>query len=393
MAKAVGEIVRYPSSEVIDEGIAILDNIGRSALVGATVGLDVESTSVLRAASTAYIDPETTIEPQRQVEFIRSTLGVLTPGTELPDFEGRQWASLWRRAEVNAGLRFMAAPLMDTMDERQRFVENARDRLPNDFTPHRNLTALRAPDAGTVIADLMEDMSPNGRDTVEREGELFVARYASPWEIQELDEAYRRVLVEEGRQRVAEGFRRDLVESGRTVDEEIAGDIPEAYYKSPLRGGPVDRLTYREDALNAGTALVADNGTVVAFNLMDAQQNALRREESMGELFPRISPVATPETHILGEILRQMADKPDMNMTINALNEAAYVRTRSGELEDHPRYVGTLRFRTDSPIEKPDYGHRIGAYARTWESTRTYMAVRDAVPAFILPARTRVIVL
>ncbi len=383
----VGEIRGYPADEIVQRGTLVLDEIGSTALNGGTVELDLVAQSELVAAATVFIDPEAPLEPQTQVEFVRSTLGVLAPGAELPELTGRQWASLWPRAEGNQALRFVAAPVMDRMVDRQGFVERGRRYLPNDFTPHADLTALRAPDMGSVIEELLEDLSPEGRLRVEREGTLYAARYKSPFDDIELEAAYRRMLV-------AEGYRRDLVEAGRTIDEEAAAGVPVALFKSPLRSGPVDRTTYREDMLTAGSAVETANGTVIGMSLLDVQQNAPRQEVTMGDLFPQISPHASQEAHLVGEMIRQMAGKPDRNMTINGVNEYGWAFTGDGKLEGHPRYVGTVRFRTDDPLkdESRDYGHRIGSYARTWESRRNYMAARRAIAATVLPLSSRMVV-
>jgi hypothetical protein len=304
---------------------------------------------VVEEASRHFIAPETEMAPEEQVAFNRNFLRLL--GFEMPKLTHEQELRLFGAAAARPRWRILTAPMLDTHG-RHELVERARRRLPNEFRTDK--LAIRPPDDGTIIRELTETKNLEG--TVSRDGSEYVIRYRTSSGQLLPRSAYLNDLIVRGE--AAAG-------AGGTAWMFLVGDV----------------RTYANDgfpvvlAKDEAEKRMARRATDAEFYARTYQAELLASRLSAGELYKTRWPeFPSTEALIIMILMHNAAREPNRTYDINLANETVHEIIRDGQVDDNPRYLTTVRFRTQD--------RTIGHYARDRLSSRDYFYVRPFVNVF-----------
>jgi hypothetical protein len=309
---------------------------------------------VAEESSRHFIAPEMEIAPEDQIAFNMSFARPL--GLELPKLTDKQRIKLIDAAAEHPTWRILAVPLLDT-SARHDLAERARRRLPNEFNADEPV--IRPPDDRTVIKELTQTKNLEG--IVSREDSQYVIRYrASNCQLLPRS-AYIDDLIT--RQEAVRG-------TDGTVWMFLVGDVRTyANDRFPVRLSKDDadeRIARRE----TDAEFYAET---YPRELLESSMNASELYEIRWREFP------PTEALIVMILMHNAAREPNRTYDINLANEAVHEITRDGRVTDNPRYLTTVRFRTQD--------HRIGHYARDRLSKRDYFYVRPFINAFDVARR------
>lgn len=299
-----------------------------------------------------FIAPGAGIAPEDQLAFNVNFLRVL--GLVVPELTDDQRCKVFGAAAAHPDWRILAVPQLDTRG-RHEVAERARRLLPNDFNTGQPV--IRPPDDGTIIRELTETENLEG--TVSRDGSHYVVRYRSSGGQLLPRTTYIDDLVAQGEAvRAADG----------RVWTFLVGDIRACAndnYPVSLSKGDSDQRLARH---KADTEFYA---RTYADELLAARSNA-------GELYEiRWRELPSTEALIIMVLIHNAAREPNRTYDINLANETVHELTRDGRVAEDPRYLTTVRFRTQDS--------RIGHYARERLSKRDYFYVRPFINAFTTP--------
>jgi hypothetical protein len=304
-------------------------------------------------ASRHFIAPGTKMAPEDQIAFNEGFSGVL--GLEVPKLTHEQRRKLVDAAAAQPGSRILAVPMLDTRG-RHDLAERARRLLPNEFAPDKPV--IRPPDDGTIIRELTETENLEG--TVSRDGSQYVIRYrASNGELLSRS-AYIDDLLERG-----EAIRG----TDGTVWVFLVGDV----------------RTYANDGFPIGLGKdevderIARRKIDPEFYTQTYPGELLASRPDASELYgSRWREFPSTEALIIMVLLHNAAREPNRTYDINLANETVHEITRDERVAESPRYLTTVRFRTQD--------RRIGHYARDCLSRRDYFYVRPFGNAFAVAA-------
>ena len=307
------------------------------------------ASKVAEEVSRHFISPDTEIAPEDQIAFNNNFLGAL--GLEVPELTDQQRLKLFGAAAARPDRRILAVPLLDTHG-RHDIAERARLVLPNEFQPDEPV--IRPPDDGTVIRELTETENLEG--TVSRDGSQYVIRYRAS----------------SGQLLPRSAHIDDLLTSG----EAVSGADGTAWVFAVG-----DVRTYANDGFPVGLG-EAEARRRMARHKIDAefyaetyQDELLASTLNAGELYElQWRDFPATEALIIMILMHNAAREPNRTFDINLANETVHEITPDGQVTQHPRYLTTVRFRTQDG--------RIGHYARQRLSRRDYFYVRPFVNAF-----------
>jgi hypothetical protein len=305
------------------------------------------ASNVAEEATRHFIAPEAVIAPEDQLAFNKSFLRAL--GLEVPEFAHEQQLKIFGAAAAHPDWRILTVPMLDTRG-RHDLAERAR-RLPNKFNPDQPV--IRPPDDGTVIRELTETENLEG--TVNCGGSQYVIRYRSPSGQLLSRSAYIGDLLTRG----------EAVRGGDGITWTFAvGDV-RAYAND---GFPVG-LGKSEAA-----ARMARHESDAEFYAKTYQDELLASRPNASELYEaRWREFPAVETLIIMILMHNAAGNPNRTYDINLANETVHEMTQDGQITENPRYLTTVRFRTQD--------RRIGHYARDRLSRRDYLYVRPFINA------------
>lgn len=295
-----------------------------------------------------FIAPEATVALEDQLAFNENFLRAL--GLQVPKLTDDQQLKLLGASAAHPDWRILAVPMLDTRG-RHDLAERARLRLPNEFSPDQPV--IRPPDDGTVIRELTETENLEG--TVSRDGSQYVIRYRAP----------------SGQLLTRSAYIGDLLARGEAVRG--AGGIAWMFAVGDVR-------TYANDEFPVGLAKSDASARMVRHEsdaefyaktyqdeLLTSRSNASELYETQWREFP------ATETLIVMILMHNAAREPNRTYDINLANETVHEMTRDGQVIENPRYLTTVRFRTQDS--------RIGHYARDRLSRRDYFYVRPFINA------------
>lgn len=304
---------------------------------------------VAEEVSCQFIAPGAAPAPADQLAFNRNFLRAL--GLTVPKLTDEQELKLFGAAAAHPGWRILAAPMLDTAGRRD-LAERARRRLPNEFGPDEPV--IRPPDDGTVIRELTETANLEG--TVSRDGCRYVVRYRAS----------------SGQLLARSAYTGDLLARGEAVRGAdgtawlfAVGDV-RAYAND---GFPV--VLGKDEAFARAARHEVDAefyAETYQDELLASRPNASELYEAQWREFP------ATETLIIMILMHNAAREPNRTYDINLANETVHEMTPDGQVAEDPRYLTTVRFRTQD--------RRIGHYARDRLSRRDYFFVRPFVNAF-----------
>jgi hypothetical protein len=294
-----------------------------------------------------FIAPETAVAPEDQLAFNRDFLCAL--GLEVPNLTHEQQLKLFGAAAAHPDWRILAAPMLDTRG-RHDLAERAR-RLPNQFSPDQPV--IRPPDDGTVIRDLTETENLEG--TVSCDGSQYVIRYRT----------------QSGQLLPRSAYIGDLLTRGEAVR---GGDgVAWMFAVGDVR-------TYANDGFPVGlgkseaAARMTRHERDAEFYARTYQDELLASRPNASELYEtQWREFPATETLIVMILMHNAARDPNRTYDINLANETVHELKRDGRVTENPRYLTTVRFRTQD--------RRIGHYARDRLSRRDYFYVRPFINA------------
>lgn len=294
-----------------------------------------------------FIAPETAVTPEDQLAFNKSFLRAL--GLEVPKLNNEQRLKIFGAAAAHPDWRILAVPMLDTPG-RHDLAERAR-RLPNEFNPDQSV--IRPPDDGTVIRELTETKNLEG--TVNCDGSQYVIRYRTPSGLLLPRSAYIGDLLTRG----------NAVRGGDGIAWMFAlGDVRVCAND----GFPVSL------GKNEVAARMARYESDPEFYAKTYQDELLASRPNASELYAtQWREFPATETLILMILMHNAARDPNRTYDINLANETVHEMTHDGQIIENPRYLTTVRFRTQD--------HRIGHYARDRLSRRDYFYVRPFINA------------
>lgn len=307
------------------------------------------ASKVAEEASHHFIAPETAIAPEDQIAFNRNFLRAL--GLEVPKLTDAQRLKLLGAAAAHPDWRILAVPMLDTPG-RHDLAERARLCLPNEFNPDQPV--IRPPDDGTVIRELTE--AENLEGTVSRDGGQYVIRYRTS----------------SGQLLPRSAYIDDLLTHGEAVSgaDGTAWTFAVGDVRTYANDGFPVKLGKR-DACKRMTRHKID----AAFYEKTYQDELLTSRLNAGELYEtQWREFPSTETLIITILVHNAAREPNLTYDINPANETVHEMTRDGLVAENPRYLTTVRFRTQD--------RRIGHYTRDRLSRRDYFYVRPFVNAF-----------
>lgn len=304
---------------------------------------------VAEEVSRHFIAPETAIAPEDQIAFNKNFLRALD--LEVPKLTDEQQLKLFDAAAAHPDWRILVVPMLDTHG-RHDLAERARLRLPNEFNSDKPV--IRPPDDGTVIRELTETENLEG--TVSRDGTQYVIRYRAS----------------SGQLLPRSAYIGDLLARGEAVSG--AGGIAWIFTVGDVR-------TYANDGFPVGLSKsesrtrIARYKTDKEFYAKTYQDELLASRLNAGGLYEiQWREFPATEALITMILMHNAAREPSRAYDINLANETVHEMTQGGHVAESPRYLTTVRFRTQD--------RRIGHYARDRLSRRDYLYVRPFVNAF-----------
>lgn len=303
---------------------------------------------VVEEASRQFIAADTKIAPEDQLTFNRDFSRSI--GLEVPKLTDEQRLKLFDAAAAQPDWRILAVPMLDTRG-RQDIAERARRVLPNEFGPDNPV--IRPPDDGTVIRELTETENLEG--TVGRDGSEYVIRYRAPG----------------GQLLPRSAYIEDLLGGGAAVSG--ADGMTWMFLVGDVR-------TYANDGFPVGLgraeaeSRITRHGADPEFYAQTYAAELLASRLDAGELYESSwREFPSTEALIVMILMHNAAREPNRTYDINLANETVHEVTQDGRVAESPRYLTTVRFRTQD--------RRIGLYARERLSRRDYFYVRPFVNA------------
>lgn len=305
------------------------------------------ASKVAEEATRHFIGPETVIEPADQLAFNKNFLRAL--GLEVPKLTYEQQLKIFRAAAAHPDWRILSVPMLDTHG-RHDLAERARH-LPNEFDPDQPV--IRPPDAGTIIRELTETENLEGIACCD--GSRYVVRYRTQGGQLLPRSAYIGHLLTRG----------DAVRGGGgTAWIFMVGDV-RVYANDRF---PVDLGKSEAAARMARHESDAEfYAETYQHELLASRPNASKLYEAQWREFP------ATEALIIMILMHNAAREPNRTYDLNPANETVHEMTQDGQLTENPRYLTTVRFRSQD--------HRIGHYARDRLSKRNYFYVRPFINA------------
>lgn len=256
-------------AEVTSRGLEVPGAVGATATQAAGVeadGLNAEQRA-FQGRVGSFLDPEEKVEAGDQLAVTTEFWHKL--GLVTPQLSSEQVAALAAKAEQNPDKRIVPTPLLD-LAGRKAVAERARS-FPGQQLNNR-VDALWAPDTSWLYGKLLADPES---------------------------------VVKEGRD--SYGLR----------------------YKTP-EGEVVGRADYITALKEAGQAVVAEDGTVWAYPVMDVRVNSPRTRDTAANLFEAVNATVAPESLITMQLLHQANGSPNTDWEVDFANEAVYELDKKG---------------------------------------------------------------
>ncbi len=273
----------FEAIEAIRATVPVEDQAGLDAEYATRFGVIGEAVGTVAVAETApapetqlekklpdFLNPDIKLGAKDQLTLMREFWNDL--GYVVPDLSSEQETRLEATVDSSLGSRVVPTPLLD-LTGRMHVAASASELFKkNSF--HPDCEALRAPGTSYTYGKLMA----NPESTVKVGRKEYGLRYKTP-------------------------------------DGEI-----------------VSRASYIESLVSAGQAVVAEDGTVWTFPVMDVRMRAPRTRNYAAKLLERISAVSTPESLITMQLLHQANGTPNSEWEVDFANEAVYELDKNGKL-------------------------------------------------------------
>lgn len=218
-----------------------------------------------------FLNPSVELDVSDQLATMKEFWSALN--VHVPELDAEQEATLESVLAANPDRRVVPSPLLD-LNGRKQIAEDAKVSF-GKADLHARPEAFWTPDEQWVFSKLLDDPE----STIEEGKASYVLGYKTP-----------------------------------------AGEVV---------GG---REAYKAALIESGKAVVANDGTVWVFPVMDVQIRAPRTLDSAGHLYDKVSATATPESHITMHLLQHANGTPSPDWEPDFVNEAVYEIDKKGKL-------------------------------------------------------------
>lgn len=264
--------------EAVNRGMIGAEDLGRMAVIQVDTEEELTEEDIFEADIKDYLDPQVEIDALGQLDILTQFWNKL--GYQLPtDLGDRQLKNVQGTIEIFPHLRLLAAPLLN-FDGRKEIVQKASDFQKNSFGI--NPDNLLTPDIKGSKGKLLR--VPD-------------------------------VVASERHQKYAMRYKLD---SGELVSRD-------------------GYLSYLKDSHQV---VRSEQGYLWTYVAIDINEGTSHGGQNIKTLYGFINPLATPETLLAIQLMRQANGNPSSNWQIDLANEAVWDFSKDDHLKDLKRVAG-----------------------------------------------------